>query len=150
MPAWLTILLVMGLVIAVLTPSRQQFAWFLRLRRPRWLTFERWIPLIWSVVYLCFYASSLLRWQAGGVTAPLAMVGYLVLLVLVQSYTLLICRTRRLSWGTAAGLAGWLWGLGLALALLAVSRPASLLLVPFLLWSPIGTFVTWRMQRLNR
>jgi len=35
MPAWLTILLVMGLVIAVLTPSRQQFAWFLRLRRPR-------------------------------------------------------------------------------------------------------------------
>lgn len=150
MPAWLTILLVMGLVIAVLTPSRQQFAWFLRLRRPRWLTFERWIPLIWSVVYLCFYVSALLRWRAGGVTAPLAMGGYLVLLVLVQSYTLLICRTRRLAWGTAAGLAGWLWGLGLALVLLPVSRPASLLLVPFLLWSPIGTFVTWRMQRLNR
>jgi len=27
---------------------------------------------------------------------------------------------------------------------------AALLLVPFLLWSPVGTFVTWRMQRLNR
>jgi translocator protein len=150
MPAWLTILLVMGLTIAVLTPSRQQFAWFLRLRRPRWLTFERWIPLIWSVIYLCFYASALLRWQVGGTTASLTMAAYLVLLVLVQSYTLLICRTRRLVWGTAAGLAGWFWGLGLALALLAASRPASLLLVPFLLWSPIGTFVTWRMQKLNR
>jgi tryptophan-rich sensory protein len=150
MPAWLTILLVMGLTIAVLTPSRQQFAWFLRLRRPRWLTFERWIPLIWSVVYLCFYASALIRWQVGGTTAALTMAAYLVLLVLVQSYTLLICRTRRLVWGTAAGLAGWFWGLGLALALLAASRPAGLLLVPFLLWSPIGTFVTWRMQKLNR
>jgi tryptophan-rich sensory protein len=150
MPAWLTILLVMGLTIAVLTPSRQQFAWFLRLRRPRWLTFERWIPLIWSVVYLCFYASALIRWQVGGTTAALTMAAYLVLLVLVQSYTLLICRTRRLVWGTAAGLSGWFWGLGLALALLAASRPASLLLVPFLLWSPIGTFVTWRMQKLNR
>jgi tryptophan-rich sensory protein len=150
MPAWLTILLVMGLTIAVLTPSRQQFAWFLRLRRPRWLTFERWIPLIWSVIYLCFYASALLRWQVGGTTASLTMAAYLVLLVLVQSYTLLICRTRRLVWGTAAALAGWFWGLGLALALLAASRPASLLLVPFLLWSPIGTFVTWRMQKLNR
>ena len=150
MPAWLTILLVMGLTIAVLTPSRQQFAWFLRLRRPRWLTFERWIPLIWSVIYLCFYASALLRWQVGGTTASLTMAAYLVLLVLVQSYTLLICRTRRLVLGTAAGLAGWFWGLGLALALLAASRPASLLLVPFLLWSPIGTFVTWRMQKLNR
>ncbi|AFY27611.1 TspO/MBR family protein [Cyanobium gracile] len=150
MPAWLTILLVMGLVIAVLTPSRQQFAWFLRLRRPRWLTFERWIPLIWSLIYLCFYASALLRWRAGGAAAPLAMVGYLVLLVLVQSFTLLICRTRRLAWGTAAGLAGWIWGLGLTLALRPVSPEAALLLVPFLLWSPIGTFVTWRMQRLNR
>ena len=150
MPAWLTILLVMGLTITVLTPSRQQFAWFLRLRRPRWLTFERWIPLIWLVVYLCFYASALIRWQVGGTTAALTMAAYLVLLVLVQSYTLLICRTRRLVWGTAAGLARWFWGLGLALALLAASRPASLLLVPFLLWSPIGTFVTWRMQKLNR
>ncbi|MEA5410710.1 tryptophan-rich sensory protein [Synechococcus sp. BA-120 BA3] len=150
MPPWLTILLLMGLVIAVLTPSRQQFAWFLRLRRPRWLTFERWIPLIWSLIYLCFYASALLRWGAGGAAAPLAMAAYLVLLVLVQSYTLLICRTRRLAWGTAAGLAGWIWGLGLALATLAVSPVAALLLVPFLLWSPIGTFVTWQMQRLNR
>jgi translocator protein len=150
MPAWLTILLVMGLVIAVLTPTRQQFAWFLRLRRPRWLTFERWIPLIWSLIYLCFYASALLRWGVGGAAAAPAMVGYLVLLVLVQGYTLLICRTRRLAWGTAAGLAGWIWGLGLTLATLAVSPVAALLLVPFLLWSPIGTFVTWRMQRLNR
>jgi len=24
------------------------------------------------------------------------------------------------------------------------------LLIPFLLWSPVGTLVTWQMQRLNR
>jgi tryptophan-rich sensory protein len=148
MPAWLTILLVMGLVIAALTPSRDEFGWFLRLRRPRWLTFERWIPLIWSLIYLCFYASALLSWQAAGAEAP--MLAYLLLLVLVQSYTLLICRTRRLIWGTAAGLAGWVWGLGLTLRVVGLSGPASLLLLPFLLWSPIGTFVTWRMQKLNR
>ena len=33
---------------------------------------------------------------------------------------------------------------------LAHSLPAALLLVPYLLWSPVGTFVTWRMERLNR
>ena len=38
------------------------------------------------------------------------MAGYLGLLVLVQSYTWLICTTRRLSDGTAVGLAGWVWG----------------------------------------
>lgn len=148
MPAWLTILLVMGLVIAVLTPSRQQFAWFLRLRRPRWLTFERWIPLIWSVVYLCFYASALLVWQA---TSNLAlMAGYLGMVVLVQSYTLLICRSRSLRNGTVIGLAGWAWGVALAVVVLQLSRPAALLLIPFLLWSPVGSFVTWRMESLNR
>jgi tryptophan-rich sensory protein len=30
------------------------------------------------------------------------------------------------------------------------SLPAVLLLIPYLLWSPIGTLVTWQMQRLNR
>ncbi len=147
MPAWLTILLVMALVIAALTPSRAEFGWFLQLRRPRWLTFERWIPLIWSLIYLCFYGSALLCWNTAGSGAP--MLGYLILLVLVQSYTFLICRTRRLVWGTAVGLAGWLWGVGLTLRVAALSGTAAWLLLPFLLWSPIGTFVTWRMQKLN-
>jgi tryptophan-rich sensory protein len=30
------------------------------------------------------------------------------------------------------------------------SLPAVLLLILCLLWSPIGTLVTWQMQRLNR
>jgi tryptophan-rich sensory protein len=30
------------------------------------------------------------------------------------------------------------------------SQPALLLLIPYLLWSPVGTLVTWQMQRLNR
>ena len=148
MPAWLTIFLVMVAVVALLNPGREDWAWFLRLRRPAWLTFERWIPLIWSAIYACFYASALLCWNAGG--GPWRMAGYLVLLVLVQSYTWLIGRTRRVASGTVAGFAGWVWGVALALVTLPVSALAALLLVPFLLWSPVGTFVTWRMQGLNR
>ena len=42
--------------------------------------------------------------------------------------------------------------MGVALAILVSPRsePAVLLLIPYLLWSPIGTLVTWQMQRLNR
>jgi tryptophan-rich sensory protein len=78
------------------------------------------------------------------------MAGYLLLLLLVQSYTLVICRTRRLASGTALGFAGWLWGMALAAIVAPISGRAALLLVPFLLWSPVGTFVTWRMDKLNR
>ncbi|MCT0200548.1 tryptophan-rich sensory protein [Synechococcus sp. CS-1325] len=148
MPAWLVLLVVQVGVSLALNPSRADFQWFLRLRRPAWLTFERWIPLIWLVIYGCFYASALLSWQAGSGWG--AMAGYLLLLVLVQSYTWLICRTRSLTAGTAIGFAGWVWGVVLTILVASLSPVAALLLVPFLLWSPLGTLVTWQMQRLNR
>lgn len=148
MPASVVIAAVMALVVVLLNPGREEFAWFLRLRRPAWLTFERWIPLIWCAIYACFYASALLCWKAGGGGA--AMGGYLLLLVLVQSYTLVIVRSRRLASGTAVGLAGWIVGVALTVVVARSSVLAAWLLVPYLLWSPVGTFVTWRMQRLNR
>ena len=148
MTAAIVILLVIGTLVVVIMPSREEFAWFLRLRRPRWLSFEGFIPLIWLAIYGCFYASALLVWNR--TTSWGLMAGYLLLLVLVQSYTWLICRTRRLANGTAVGLAGWLWGVALTLVVAGSSQPAALLLIPYLLWSPVGTLVTWQMQRLNR
>jgi translocator protein len=147
MPPWLVILVAMVLVTLLLNPSKEEFGWFLHLRRPAWLTFERWIPVIWVAIYLCFYASALLAWRASGNWA--LMVAYLALLLLVQSYTLVICRSRRLANGTVVGFLGWVWGMALAVGVTPLSPPAALLLVPYLLWSPVGTFVTWRMQRLN-
>ncbi|MFN5464965.1 MAG: TspO/MBR family protein [Cyanobacteriota bacterium] len=152
MPAWLPISVLIAVamtaVVTLLTPSREDFSWFLRLRRPRWLTFERWIPVIWVAIYACFYASALVLWLSS--RAFWILGGYLLLLVLVQSYTWVICRTRRLRSGTAVGFAGWVWGVALALVVLAHSPTAALLLVPYLLWSPVGTFVTWQMEGLNR
>ena len=148
MKAAVVILLVIAAVGALLNPSRTDFAWFLQLRRPRWLTFERWIPLIWITIYICFYGSALLAWNGSSNLALMA--GYLVLLVLVQSYTWLICTTRRLANGTGVGFAGWVWGVTLAVVVARSSIAAVLLLIPYLLWSPVGTWVTWQMQRLNR
>lgn len=148
MVAALLILLVMVVVAVTLNPSREDFAWFLRLRRPAWLTFEGLIPLIWIAIYACFYASALLAWNSRG--SGWLMAGYLGLLVLVQSYTAVICRSRRLANGTAIALAGWVWGVALTLVLIPQSRLAGILLIPYLLWSPVGTLVTWQMQRLNR
>jgi tryptophan-rich sensory protein len=148
MTAAIVILLVIGTLVVVIMPSREEFTWFLRLRRPHWLSFEGWIPLIWLCIYGCFYASALVAWNRTGSWGLMA--GYVVLLVLVQSYTWLICRTRRLANGTAVGLAGWLWGVVLTVVVAGPSQASALLLIPYLLWSPVGTLVTWQMQRLNR
>jgi translocator protein len=148
MTAAVLILLVIVLVGLTIKPSRDDFAWFLRLRRPAWLTFEPLIPVIWICIYACFWGSALLAWNASASWG--LMLGYLGLLVLVQAYTWLICPSRRLAGGTLIGLAGWLWGVALAVAVAPQAPPAALLLIPYLLWSPVGTLVTWQMQRINR
>ena len=148
MAASLVILVVMVGIAATLNPSREQFAWFLSLRRPAWLTFERWIPLIWISIYTCFYSSAVLAWFASASWG--VMGGYLGLLLLVQSYTLIICRTHNVARGTVIGLGGWLWGAALAVVVQPESPQASGLLIPYLLWSPLGTLLTWQMQHLNR
>ena len=61
-PAALLVVLVS--VAWSLSPSQEDFDWFLRLRRPAWLTFEAAIPVIWIAIYACFYASALLVWNA--------------------------------------------------------------------------------------
>ena len=142
------ILIGMVVVAVGLNPSKAEFSWFLRLRRPQWLVFEAWIPVIWLVIYACFYASALLSWNAAADWT--LVIGYLALLVLVQSYTLVICRSRSLGAGTWIGFTGWVWGIALTLAVAQHSFGAWLLLLPYLIWSPVGTFVTWRMQKLNR
>ena len=148
MLAALLILLAMGAITLGLNPSQEEFGWFLRLKRPAWLTFERWIPLIWTVIYGCFYASALISWNLSRRWDLLG--GYLLLLLLVQSYVVVICKIRRIRNGTVLGFLGWVWGLALAIATTEVSASGPLLLLPYLLWSPIGTLVSWQMQRLNR
>ena len=44
--------------------------------------------------------------------------------------------------GTAIDMAGWIWGVALAVAVHPHSRPGMLLLISYLLWSPVGTLVT--------
>jgi tryptophan-rich sensory protein len=148
MTAGAVILGVMVLVVLALNPRGDDWVWFLRLRRPGWLSFEPLIPLIWLAIYACFAVSALLAWRSS--TSWGLMVGYLGLLLLVQSYTWVLCRTRRLVNGTRVGLLGWVWGVALTLVVASLSSAAAWLLLPYLLWSPIGTLVTWRMQQLNR
>ena len=138
----------MEVVILVINPTRKDFAWFQRLRRPSWLRFHVWIPLIWLAIYATLYLSALVTWEARRDWWLIG--GYLVLLMLVEGYTWMMCRTRRLSTGTLLCLVGWLYGLLLSVALLSVSPLGSALLLPYLLWAPIEALITWDMRRINR
>lgn len=127
--------------------SSKDFRWFKRLRRPDWLTFEWAIPIIWTIVFICGAWSAYNVWEAS--SSWLLMSLYLLVNIAISLYTLVMCKTRSLKVGTIIGGTGFFLGAILALMVLPISTTAFWLLVPYLLWSPIGTLVTWQMMQLN-
>lgn len=151
-PAWLVIgvtAVLIGVALNQLIKSDQR--WFFRLRRPAWLTFEWAIPIIWTIIFIAAAWSAYAVWQTepGSGRSIFLMVCYALLEVVTLSYTSVMCVCRRLRVGVIVGATGFFVAIALTLLVLPVSWVAALLLVPYLLWSPIGTFVTWQMMAIN-
>ncbi|MEG3840239.1 TspO/MBR family protein [Microcoleus sp. herbarium14] len=140
---------VVALGANIIAPSDIQ--WFNRLQRPRWLVFEKAIPLIWTVIFICAAWSAVIVWEKAPGTQEtwLRMGLYLLLEIVTMSYTSVMCKVRSLKVGTIIGGTGAILSVFLALSVLQVSESATLLLLPYILWSPIGTYTTWAMMHLN-
>jgi len=151
-PAWLLIGLAV-VAIAILINQffpKQELRWFMRLRRPRWLTFEWAIPFIWISIFICSGWSAYHTWENSNLVLGAGlMAGYALLEILILLYTPIMCKFRSLTVGTIIGGVGFLWGLVLAVLVAQVSTWGFVLLLPYLLWSPVGTYVTWQMIGLN-
>lgn len=151
-PAWLTIgVIATAVAIGLNRLFPSDFRWFSRLQRPQWLTFEWAIPAIWTTIFICGIASAYGVWRQDPGTSItwLRMAGYGILEILILAYMPVMCRLRSLRVGVIIGLTGTVWGAGLAIWIWPDSRAAVGLLLPYLLWSPVGTYVTWEMIRLN-
>ena len=129
----------------LITPKDIQ--WFKRLRRPSWLTFEKAIPLIWITVFICGAWSAYIVWEN---TRNWLLMGFYVLVEIVTvAYNPGMLRLRSVKVGTIIGGIGAILGIILALTVLPISGWAAALLLPYVIWSPIGTYTTWEIMRLN-
>ncbi|MBD1824894.1 TspO/MBR family protein [Cyanobacteria bacterium FACHB-DQ100] len=148
LPSWLVIGVVTFLIAlgsSILRPK--DIKWFNRLQRPRWLTFEKAIPLIWTIVFICGAWSAYIVWEKTQNWGLMAF--YALIEVTIVAYSPVLLWTRSLRNGTIVGGLGFVLGLFLAFQVLSISGTAALLLLPYLIWSPIGTYTTWEMGKLN-
>ena len=130
--------------------SKGDRQWFQRLRRPSWLFFEAAIPLIWTVIFICGAWSAYIVWEAPGSGRNWLLMGFYLLLEIVTiAYTPVMFRLRSLRVGAIIGGTGAILGALLTLTVLPLSGWAALLLLPYVIWSPIGTYTTWEMMHLN-
>jgi benzodiazapine receptor len=141
--------LLVALASSIIRPRDAK--WFRRLERPRWLVIEPFIPIIWTIVFICGAWSAYIVWDRNpDQPQTWAMMGlYLLLELVTVAYTPVMFWTRSLRVGTILGGTGFVLGVILTLWVWQVSGWAALLLVPYLLWSPIGTYATWQMSKLN-
>ncbi|MEL6492710.1 MAG: TspO/MBR family protein [Cyanobacteria bacterium J06634_6] len=121
--------------------------WFRRLERPDWLTFEKLIPVIWTVVFVCGGWSAYIVWER--TQSWTWMAAYIVLELVTIAFTPVLFWTHSLKTASFVGGAGFVICLILVLSVLQVSGWAAVLLIPYFAWSPIGTYTTWEMDKLN-
>jgi benzodiazapine receptor len=115
--AWLAIAVicfVIGFALNRVFPA--DYKWFMRLRRPRWLTFEGAIPFIWISIFICGITSAAVIWEVQPATFStwLLMTGYAIVEIAVLAYTPVMTRLRNVRVGAisfnGSGLASF--GLG--------------------------------------
>ena len=125
--------------------------WFAKLSRPRWLVFEAFIPFIWTFIFVCGAVSANLVWQKqpNSLITWLLMGLYLLLEIITVTYIPLMLRFRSLRTGEIIGSVGVILGILLTIAVLQTSVLAALLLIPYLVWSPVGTYTTEELIQLN-
>ncbi|MBE9106466.1 TspO/MBR family protein [Nostoc cf. edaphicum LEGE 07299] len=125
--------------------------WFANLSRPRWLVFEPLIPIIWTVIFICGAASAYIVWEKnpGSLITWLLMALYLLVEIITVAYIPTMLRFRSLKVGEVLGLIGLISGVVLAICVLPISVVAALLLLPYLVWTPIGTYTTDELKELN-
>lgn len=125
--------------------------WAIQLDRPNWVTFEPFIPFIWTVIFACGAFSAYLVWmkEPGNLSTWLLMGLYLILEVITVSYLPLTLMLRSLTVGTVVGATGAILSVLLTFIVLPISGWAAALILPYVIWGPIGSYTTWEMLRLN-
>jgi translocator protein len=125
--------------------------WAVKLKRPNWLFFEPAIPLIWTIIFAGGAGSAIVVWERdpGSFKTWLLMAVYLLLEIVTVAYIPTTLRAKSLKAGTILGGIGAILGIVLTLTVLPISQTAALLLLPYAIWSPIGTYTTWEMINLN-
>ena len=151
-PSWLVIGGITLLVsVGGFLVKPRDLKWAANLERPNWLVFEPLIPLIWTTIFTCGAISAYLVWQQepNSLKTWLVMGLYLTLELITVSYTTVTLNTRSLTVGTIIAITGAVLSVFLTLSVLPISSWAAALLLPYVIWSPIGSYTTWQILRLN-
>jgi tryptophan-rich sensory protein len=121
--------------------------WYASLAKPAWNP-PGWIfGPVWTALYLMMAVAAWLVWRREGWRS--AVWWYFLQLALNAAWTPVFFGAQRIGWALVVMVALWLAILATLRAFLRVSRPAGLLLFPYLGWVTFAMFLNFTLWRMN-
>lgn len=126
--------------------------WYRNLRKPAWRPPDWLFGPVWAVLYLLIAISGWLVWRTVGDTGSgrLALSVYSAQLVLNAAWPAVFFGLRRPGWGVVEIIGLWGSILATIVAFFPLSRAASYMLIPYLLWVSFASVLNLRVWQLNR
>lgn len=139
------------IVLTFLAPLAGAFtppgAWYQTLNKPSWNP-PPWIfGPVWTLLYLGMAVAAWLVWKRGGQGQALRL--YVVQLALNAAWTPVFFGAHQLGAAFIVIVCMWIAIFLTQRAFQAVSRPAGLLLVPYLAWVSFASMLNFTLWRLN-
>jgi tryptophan-rich sensory protein len=124
--------------------------WYARLRKPRWTPPNRVFGPVWTALYLSMALAAWLVWRQGGFSpAQLPLTLFLIQLALNVTWSGIFFRLQLVGVAFLEVVLLWLFILLTTLAFWPVSRTASWLMVPYLIWVTYAAALNAAIWRMN-
>lgn len=130
--------------------TNSQGAWFTSLTKPSWNPPNWLFAPVWTTIYLLLIISASIIWHCAKVyeRGPLMRL-YAINAVFNLAWSFCFFQAESTALGLADIILVWVTVLMLVIKTWPVSRAASLMLMPYLLWVTFATALNYSIMRLN-
>ena len=144
------IVLIVGAIGSVAT-SPQIPVWYATLARPAWAPPNWLFPVVWTILYILIGISLFLVWRKGleSKQAKVALVVFAVQLGLNLLWSLVFFGLHSIAGGLVIILMLWMAILANIIVFYRISRWAGLILLPYLVWVSIASYLNYSIYLLN-
>jgi benzodiazapine receptor len=123
--------------------------WYTTLAKPAWSPPDWIFGPVWTVLYATMAVAGWLVWRRGGLASVPALRWFAVQLVLNVGWSVVFFGLRMPGLAVIEIVVLWLAIVATLMTSWRVSRPASILLVPYLLWVSFAAALNVAIWRLN-
>lgn len=145
---WLIIWLVASGAVAFFGAMFRPGAWYESLKKPEW-TPPGWVfAPVWTILYIAMAIAAWLATRRAGV-GSCAILFYLLQLICNGLWSWIFFGQEQIGWALADILALFVFLLVTTWRFWQVSKPAALLLVPYIFWICYATALNFTIWRMN-